>query len=64
MKAWAFGSCQYAQSAVKKVEEHLAKIREKLSYKAPTQLQLPSGYCPEIDVSPFPLFNWGTALDS
>ena len=50
VKAWAFGSCQYDQSAVKNVEEHLAKIREKLPYKAPTPLS--SGYRPEIDVSP------------
>ena len=32
------------------VEEHLAKIGEKLPYKAPTPLS--SGYCPEIDVPP------------
>jgi hypothetical protein len=50
VKAWVFGSCQYVQSAVKNVEEHLAKIREKLPYKAPTPLS--SGYRPEIDVSP------------
>jgi hypothetical protein len=50
VKAWAFGSCQYVQSAVKNVEEHLAKIKEKLPYKAPTPLS--SGYHPEIDVSP------------
>ncbi len=45
-----FGSCQYVQSAVKNIEEHLAKIREKLPYKAPTPLS--SRYRPEIDVSP------------
>ena len=50
VKAWAFGLCQYVQSAVKNVEEHLAKVGEKLPYKAPTPLS--SGYCPEIDVSP------------
>ena len=50
VKAWAFGSCQYVQSAVKNVEEHLAKVGEKLPYKAPTPLS--SGYRPEIDVSP------------
>ncbi len=33
VKAWAFGSCQYVQSAVKNVEEHLAKIGEKLPYR-------------------------------
>jgi len=50
VKAWVFGSCQYVQSAVKNVEEHLAKIRDKLPYEAPTPLS--SGYHPEIDVSP------------
>jgi hypothetical protein len=49
--AWAFGSCQYVQSAVRNVEEHLqAKGDEKLPYKAPTPLS--SGYRPEIDISP------------
>ncbi len=50
MKAWAFGSCQYVQSAVRNVEDRLAKAGEKLPYKAPTPLS--SGYRPEIDVSP------------
>ncbi len=50
VKAWEFGLCQYVQSAVKNVEEHFAKIGEKLPYKAPTPLS--SGYRPEIDVSP------------
>ncbi len=49
-KAWAFGSCQYIQAAVCNVEDHLAKIGEKLPYKAPTPLS--SRYCPKIDVSP------------
>ncbi len=49
-KAWAFGSCQYVQAAIRNVEDHLAKTGEKLPYKAPTPLS--SGYCPEIDVSP------------
>jgi hypothetical protein len=49
-KAWAFGSCQYVQAAVHKVEDHLAKTGEKLPYKAPTPLS--SGYRPEIDVYP------------
>ncbi len=48
VKVWAFGSCQYVQSAVKNVEEHLAKTGEKLPYKAPTPLS--SNYPPEIDV--------------
>jgi hypothetical protein len=49
-KAWAFGSCQYVQAAVRNVEDHLAKTGEKLPYKAPTPLS--SRYRPEIDVSP------------
>jgi hypothetical protein len=48
-KAWAFGSCQYVQSAVQNVENHLSKSGEKLPYKAPTPLS--SGYRSEIDVS-------------
>ncbi len=48
-KAWAFGLCQYVQSAVHNVVDHLAKSREKHPYKAPTPLL--SGYHPEIDVS-------------
>ncbi len=50
IKAWAFGSCQYVQSNVKNVEEHLEKTGEKLPYKAPTPLS--SNYHPEIDLSP------------
>jgi len=42
--------CQYVQSAVHNVEDHLAKAGEKLPYKAPTPLS--SGYHTEIDVSP------------
>ncbi len=49
-RAWAFGSCQYVQTAVRNVEDHLSKSGEKLPYKAPTPLL--SGYRPEIDVSP------------
>ncbi len=41
-KAWAFGSCQYVQAAIRNVEDHLAKTGKKLSYKAPTPLS--SGY--------------------
>ena len=49
VKAWAFGSTQYVQAAVRNVEEHLKKTGEKLPYKAPTPLS--SNYRPEIDVS-------------
>jgi hypothetical protein len=34
-KVWAFGTCQYVQSAVRNVEDHLAKSGKKLPYKAP-----------------------------
>jgi hypothetical protein len=50
IKAWAFRSCQYVQSSIRNVENHLSKTGEKLPYKAPTPLS--SGYCPEIDISP------------
>jgi len=36
--AWAFGCCQYVQSAVRNVEDHLAKAGEKLPYKAPSYI--------------------------
>ncbi len=39
-KAWAFGLCQYAQSAVRNVEGHLAKSGEKLPYKAPPRSRM------------------------
>ena len=47
--AWAWGSSQYVQAAVKNVEEYLEKRGEKLVAKAPTPLS--SGYRPEIDIS-------------
>ncbi len=48
-KAWAFGSSQYVQSAVKSVYGHLAKQGMKLPCKAPNPLTF--DYRPEIDVS-------------
>ena len=48
VKAWAFGSSQYVQSAVRNVYEHLAKQVLKLPYKAPNPLTV--YYCPEIDI--------------
>ena len=48
-KAWAFGSSQYVQSAVKNVYEHLVKQGMKLPCKAPNPLTF--DYHPEIDVS-------------
>jgi hypothetical protein len=49
-EAWAFGSTQYVQSAVKNVEDYLTLKGEKLQAKAPTPLS--NGYRPEIDISP------------
>ncbi len=45
-KAWAFGSSQYVQSAVKNVYEHLAKQGMKLPYKVPNPLTF--DYCPRL----------------
>ena len=47
--AWSFSSSQYVQSAVKNVEDSLAKLGEKLPARANTPLT--SNYHPEIDVS-------------
>jgi hypothetical protein len=49
VSAWAFGSTQYVQAAVRNVEEYLQKKGEKLVAKAPTPLS--NGYRPEIDLS-------------
>ena len=51
--AWAFGSSQYVQAAVKNVESFISKEenkRLKLPKKAETPLQ--TSYRPELDVSP------------
>ena len=50
MKAWAFGSHQYVQSAVTNVYDHLVKKGLKLPYSAPNPLSI--DYRPEIDVTP------------
>ena len=50
LKAWAFGSSQYIQSAVKNVFEHLAIQGLKSPYNASYPLSI--DYCPEIDVTP------------
>jgi hypothetical protein len=50
MRAWAFGSSQYVNSAVTNVYTHLQKRGDKLPYKAPTPIS--SGYRLEIDMSP------------
>ena len=49
-KAWAFGSSQYVQAAVKNVEQYLEKSGKSLKPKAIDVL--PKGYRPEIDISP------------
>ena len=49
-RAWAFSSTQYVQSAVKNVEEYLAKRGKSLTPKANDVI--PKGYRPEIDVTP------------
>ena len=49
VEAWAFSSSQYVQTAVKNVEELLAKKNIKLP--ARTNTPLSSNYRPEIDVS-------------
>ena len=48
-KCWAFGSSQYVQSAVKNVEEWLAKNGRSLPKKAEAPFK--AGYRPEIDIS-------------
>ena len=50
VKAWAIGLCQYVQSAVNNVIEHLTKKGLKLPYTAPNPLS--TDYRPEIDVTP------------
>ena len=49
-KAWAFGSSQYVQAAVKNVEQYLEKSGKSLKPKAIDVL--PKDYRPEIDISP------------
>ncbi len=47
--AWAFGSSQYVQAAVKNVEEHLAKSGLKLPARGDTPIT--TTYRPELDVT-------------
>ena len=49
LTAWSFSSSQYVQTAVKNVNESLAKQDAKLPARANTPLS--SNYCPEINVS-------------
>jgi hypothetical protein len=50
IKAWAFGSLQYVQEAIKNVERYLDLQRGKLPSKAETPMQM--SYRPELDVTP------------
>jgi Reverse transcriptase (RNA-dependent DNA polymerase) len=50
VKAWAFGSSQYVQAAVKNVENYLEQKGEKLPCKALTPLK--TTYEPQVDVTP------------
>jgi hypothetical protein len=50
VKAWAFGSSQYVQEAVKNVERYLDLQGGKLPTKAETPMQ--TSYRPELDVTP------------
>ena len=49
VQAWAFGSSQYVQEAVKNVEQYLARRDRKLPAKAETPIR--TSYRPELDVS-------------
>ena len=49
VEAWAFSSSQYVQTAVKNVEETMAKQNSKLPARANTPLS--SNYRPGIDVT-------------
>ena len=53
VKAWAFGSSQYVQAAVKNVEEYLSKEENK-RWKLPRKAETPlsTSYRPELDVTP------------
>ena len=52
VNAWAFSSSQYAQAAVKNVEEYLAKEENK-HWKLPSKAETPmtTSYRPELDIS-------------
>ena len=52
--AWAFSSSQYVQSAVKNVEETIAKEENKHRWKMPIKADTPmsSTYAPELDTTP------------
>lgn len=53
VEAWAFGSSQYVQAAVKNVETFLSQ-EENQRWRVPTKAQTPlsTTYHPELDVSP------------
>jgi len=47
---WALSSCQYVKEAVRNVESYLQSQDRSLQK---TRQPLPSGYHPELDISPF-----------
>ncbi len=51
MECWAFGSSEYVQAAVKKVEEYLSK-QDVWEMPGRAETALPSTYRPELDVTP------------
>ena len=54
VEAWAFGSSQYVQAAVKNVETFLLQEENQKCWTMPKKAQTPllTTYCPELDVSP------------
>ena len=50
-QAWAFGSSQYVQAAVKNVEDHLASSNKTLPHGRSCETPLSSNYRPELDIS-------------
>ena len=51
-QAWAFGSSQYVQAAVKNVEDHLKTSSKSLPHGRSCETPLSSNYRPELDISP------------
>ena len=49
VKAWGFSSSQYAQAAIRNVEDYLAKTNKKLPLRALTPIR--TDYRPELDVT-------------
>ena len=50
MKAWAFGSSQYVQAAVKNVEKYV-KYKDNLNVPSKAETPMQTSYRPKLDVS-------------